>query len=117
MTGESEDTLVRNCLLTRDGKPMPVPGDGFRIRQRTLHVLTEAERVRSACTALERDDTTSFGRLMNESHRSCDRLYGISTDELNSLTSIMRDNGAPGARLTGAGFGGCAIALVRDDAL
>jgi len=51
---------------------------------------------------------------MNESHESCNRDYGISTVELDMLSSIMRDAGALGARLTGAGFGGCAIALVRD---
>ena len=52
---------------------------------------------------------------MNASHQSCDRDYEISTPELNTLVSIMSESGALGARLTGAGFGGCAIALVRDD--
>ena len=51
---------------------------------------------------------------MNASHQSCDRNYEISTPELNTLVSIMLESGALGARLTGAGFGGCAIALVRD---
>ncbi len=52
---------------------------------------------------------------MNASHQSCDRNYDISTPELNTLVSIMLESGALGARLTGAGFGGCAIALVHDE--
>jgi len=100
--------------LTRAGTPLSEPPDGFRIRQRVLHVLTEAERVEKSCEAMKRNDAAAFGELMNESHASCDVNYDISTPELNTLISIMREAGALGARLTGAGFGGCAIALARD---
>ena len=55
----------------------------------------------------------ALGRLMNESHESCARDYGISCPELDELTALMRAHGAFGARLTGAGFGGFAIALSR----
>ncbi len=113
-TGESPESLTAKYLMTRGGVPMPEPEDGFRIRSRVLHVLTEAERVERSCAALGEGDAEGFGRLMNESHRSCDEWYGISTPELNALVSIMTGAGALGARLTGAGFGGCAIALVRD---
>jgi N-acetylgalactosamine kinase len=112
--GESEQWLAERCLMTRSGNPIPEPPDGFRIRQRVLHILTEAERVEKSCGALKRNDAAAFGELMNESHRSCDLQYDISTPELNTLTSIMREAGALGARLTGAGFGGCAIALAHD---
>jgi len=117
VTGDTPEALTEKYLLTRDGIPMPVPEEGFLIRRRALHVLTEAERVLEACSLLERSDTVALGRLMNDSHRSCDEMYGISTPELNTLTSIMRRNGALGARLTGAGFGGCAIALVKDESI
>ena len=98
----------------RDGTPMPVPPEGFLIRQRVLHVFTEANRVNKSCIALQDNDTGTFGRLMNASHESCDNNYGLSTPELNKLVSIMRSHGAAGARLTGAGFGGCAVALAKD---
>ena len=115
VTGISTDALTESCLMTRSGVPMPEPPDGFLIRQRARHVLTEAARVEESVRTLENSDPTAFGKLMDASHRSCDEDYGISTPELNRLTSIMRENGALGSRLTGAGFGGCAIALVRKE--
>ncbi len=114
MLGISADEITRRFLMTRSGDPMPVPEDGFRIRSRALHVLTEAARVEKSREVLAAGDARAFGALMDASHESCDTLYGISTPELNELTAIMRDAGALGARLTGAGFGGCAIALVAD---
>ncbi|MDP2984845.1 MAG: galactokinase [Candidatus Latescibacter sp.] len=114
VTGDTTEFLTMKYLLTRNGIPMPEPEDGFHIRQRVLHILTEADRVEMSCEALRNRNTDLFGRLMNESHVSCDVHYGISTPELNALVSIMRDAGALGARLTGAGFGGCAIALADD---
>jgi len=115
ITGENEETLTAKYLMTRSGVPMPQPPDGFLLRRRALHVLTEADRVEESAGALERGDVRAFGRLMDESHGSCDVNYGLSTPELNELVAVMRENGALGARLTGAGFGGCAIGLVGDD--
>ncbi len=114
-TGETIDSLTRNCLMTRSGIPMPAPEDGFLIRARALHVLTEACRVEDSVDVLGSGNAPGFGALMNASHESCDRLYGISTPELNRLVEIMREYGALGARLTGAGFGGCAIGLVHNN--
>lgn len=115
ITEETPESLTKKYLLTRSGAPMPIPAEGFLLRQRAKHVLTEAERVEKSCAALEQNDASGFGELMNASHESCDKDYGISTPELNELVSIMRESGALGARLTGAGFGGCAVGLVRDE--
>ena len=112
ITGETEESLTGNYLLSRDSIPSQ---NEFYLRRRALHILTEADRVERSCDTLMQNDAVGFGNLMNASHQSCDRDYEISTPELNTLVSIMSESGALGARLTGAGFGGCAIALVRDD--
>lgn len=80
---------------------------------RARHVCTENERVRAAVPALEAGDIARFGQLMNESHDSLRDLYEVSSDPLNQLVRLARDQrGVLGSRLTGAGFGGCTVSLV-----
>lgn len=74
-----------------------------------LHVVTEAQRVREAIGAMERGDAAAFGRILNEGHRSLRDGLQVSCGELDRLTECALQAGALGARLTGAGFGGCAI--------
>lgn len=74
------------------------------------HVLSEAERVDAAEAALRAGDLPTFGRLMNESHNSLRNDYRCSTPALDKVAAAMRKAGAFGARLTGAGFGGYAVA-------
>ncbi|HLH60655.1 MAG TPA: galactokinase [Ktedonobacteraceae bacterium] len=81
--------------------------------RRARHVVTENERVLQAVEALWRQDFTRFGELMYESHRSMRDDYEISTPELDTFVELAARAGALGARLTGAGFGGCAIALMK----
>jgi galactokinase len=78
--------------------------------RRFRHVVTEADRVRLAEQALRERDLTGFGRLLHESHLSLRNDYEVSGPELDQLVEIAMKAGATGARLTGAGFGGCIIA-------
>ncbi len=84
------------------------------------HVVTENTRVEQTAEALERGDLRRVGELMRESHASLRDDYEVSTPELDRLTELLESAGAHGARLTGAGFGGCAVAITpaaRADAI
>jgi galactokinase len=81
--------------------------------RRARHVISENDRVLAAAAALRAGDFAEFGRLMYASHRSLRDDYEVATPELDAFVECARESGAPGARLTGAGFGGCAIALVE----
>jgi galactokinase len=88
------------------------------LEKRALHVVTEQSRVIAAATALRSDDLKEFGRLMFASHQSLKELYEVSGKELDTIVDFCQSySGCYGARMTGAGFGGCAIALVKKDRL
>jgi galactokinase len=81
---------------------------------RARHVITENARTLAAANALERDDVELVGRLMDESHVSLRDDFEVSRAELDLIVAMAREQpGCLGARMTGAGFGGCAVALVR----
>lgn len=82
---------------------------------RGRHAVSEMARVRAFADALGRDDTDALGPLMDASHASSRDDMGVSTPELDALAAALRRHGALGARLTGAGFGGCVVALVPTD--
>jgi galactokinase len=85
------------------------------VARRAEHVVKEINRVESAVRALQRSDAQIFGALMYASHASLRDLYEVSTPELDMLVEISRGlPGCLGARLTGAGFGGCTIHLVEE---
>jgi galactokinase len=78
-----------------------------------LHVVSEALRVHAAVATMERHDAAAFGSLLVASHASLrDRLH-VSSVALDRLVAAAMDSGALGARLTGAGFGGCAVVFCR----
>ncbi len=88
------------------------------VRARVRHVISENERVLRAVEALERGDMDEFGALMSQSHASLRDDYEVSCSELDLIVDLAtKVPGVLGARMTGAGFGGCAVALVRDDSL
>lgn len=78
-----------------------------------LHVVTEANRVHEAVAAMRAGDAGKFGRLLNDSHASLRDWLRVSCPALDSLVEAANAAGALGARLTGAGFGGCAVILCR----
>jgi galactokinase len=80
------------------------------------HVVTEQQRVGEARDALQQDDATRLGTLMTESHASLRDDYRVSCSELDQLVEcLLKQPGTLGARLMGAGFGGCVLALVEND--
>ena len=83
--------------------------------RRAHHVISENERVRTAKAALKAGDVVALGMAMVESHISLRDDYEVSSDELDKLVSTAISQGAYGARLTGAGFGGCIVALLDED--
>lgn len=103
----------------------PVRANRFKLRQRALHVFSEALRVIRFLTLLERplhtgrSDTTPYnaelGALLNDTQDSCRVLYENSCPENDDICRIAREAGAYGSRQTGAGWGGCCVHLVAAD--
>ena len=86
------------------------------LRRRARHVRNECDRVRDFAAALAEDDPVGAGRLMGDSHASLRDDFEVSVPELDRLVEVLsRRNDVHGARLTGAGFGGCVVALARPE--
>ncbi|MGL4662442.1 MAG: hypothetical protein ACRCV7_02030 [Culicoidibacterales bacterium] len=85
-----------------------------KLYKRVRHVVSEQLRVLKSIEALKNNDLVTIGQLLNESHNSLQNNYEVTGNELDTIVSIARaQNGVLGARMTGAGFGGCAIALIE----
>ena len=122
---------VRQCRVAAEILDIPslrdITPDDFNAKANTLdkitrrrarHVISENERTLQAAKALERGDVVTFGQLMNASHASLRDDYEVSSKELNTMVGIAHSQpGCLGARMTGAGFGGCAVALVENHAV
>ncbi len=88
------------------------------VRKRCRHVITENARVVEAADALARQDLMRFGQLMRESHASLRDDFQVSCRELDTMTELAGQvYGVYGARMTGGGFGGCTINLVRSESV
>jgi galactokinase len=86
------------------------------IRRRARHVVSENQRVLNAVSSLLKGDNLQFGALMNTSHESLRDNYDVTGYELDTMVlEAQKINGVLGARMTGAGFGGCTVNLVRDE--
>ena len=86
--------------------------------RRARHAVTENARVNEAIQALRTGDLSRFGRLMNESHHSLKEDYEVTGVEMDVLAEEAQGlDGVLGSRITGGGFGGCTVSLVREDAV
>lgn len=123
MECENAVTLLSQLLGKKFSALRDVPQKDFdsvadylpeNLRKRARHVLTENERVQRAAQAAKRNDAATFGRLMNESHTSLRNDYKASSAELDLMVELARQQpGCMGSRLTGAGWGGATVNLVR----
>lgn len=103
------DFSLQELLACKAVLPDPV----FR---RARHVITEDARTRDACAALRKGDAEGLGALLNGSDESLRADYEVTCKELDTMTEIARSlPGCFGARMTGAGFGGCTVNLVAAD--
>lgn len=88
------------------------------LEKRALHVVAENFRVHEAKDALKAGELNTFGKLMYASHKSLQELYEVSGKELDTIVEFCKTyQDCIGARMTGAGFGGCAIALIKKDSI
>jgi len=88
------------------------------IRKRVEHVISENDRVLKSVEALNKGDLSLFGKLMIESHNSLKNLYEVTGVELDTLVEeALKIDGVLGSRMTGAGFGGCTVSIVKNDAI
>lgn len=88
------------------------------IRRRVEHVITEDDRVLQATKSLQENDLITFGELMKQSHESLRDLYEVTGNELDILyEEAVKIDGCIGTRMTGAGFGGCNVSLVKEEAV
>lgn len=89
-----------------------------KLAKRAEHVIYENSRVEEAARCLERGDTVTLGHLMNRSHESLRDLFDVSSPEQDALQELsVGQPGVWGCRMTGAGFGGCVVALVKTDSV
>ena len=113
---DREVTSLRDVSVDdfeRHADDLPEP-----VRSRCAHVIGENERVRAAAEALEAGDVDRVGDLMYRSHESLRDRYEVSCEELDLVVDLARKtDGAVGARMTGGGFGGSAVCVVRADAV
>lgn len=87
-------------------------------QKRIKHVVYECDRVRKSAEALKNDDISLFGQYMNESHNSLQYDYEVTCPELDFVVSMGRKiDGVLGIRMTGAGFGGCTVAIIKNCAV
>lgn len=87
-----------------------------KVKDRAKHVIYECDRVHKAVTAMRNGDIEGLGRLLNASHESLKTLYEVTGKELDALADAAQNfDGCLGSRMTGAGFGGCTISIVRKD--
>ena len=116
----SKDQPIENLSVLSFGKFMDMKNliKDETVFRRAKHVISENNRVLKAIDALKNNRLEEFGQLMNESHDSLRDDYEVTGNELDALVEEARKvNGVLGSRMTGAGFGGCTVSLVSEEAV
>ncbi len=104
------DVSISDFEMYKDRIENPV------VKRRIKHVVAECDRVHRSVQALKKGELKKFGELMNASHDSLRDDYEVSCEELDTLVAEARKfDGVLGSRMTGAGFGGCTVSVVRKD--
>lgn len=107
-----------NCLADLTEEQFDLYGGCLNqtLYKRVKHVVDECKRVSLAADALKSGDLVAFGKLLNQSHQSLDQLYEVAGKELNALAEAAQSHSAClGSRMTGGGFGGCTVSVVKTD--
>jgi galactokinase len=87
-------------------------------RQRAKHAVYENQRTIKAVQALKKNDLEDFGKLMIASHQSLQKDYEVTGVELDTIVeAALKQDGVYGTRMTGAGFGGCAVSIVKEESI
>ncbi|XP_022100857.1 N-acetylgalactosamine kinase-like isoform X1 [Acanthaster planci] len=111
--GVSEEELNKESLSQNT-----LEVTSFKLHDRAKHVFGEANRVmkfKEICDQAPSDAAIQLGELMSDSHTSCRDLYQCSCEHLDQLVELCRLSGSLGSRLTGAGWGGCAVSMVPSE--
>lgn len=119
---ERLSSVIPNVAALRDVTSAQLEEHRAELREivyrRCRHVVTENERVLAAANALNAGNIAGFGQLMNQSHQSLRDDYEVSCAELDLMVDLARKvDGVYGARMTGGGFGGCTVNLVRRESV
>ena len=118
LTKEGRETKAFLCAFTAEDLPLLAHLDSEVLRRRVHHVITENQRVKDTVTALQAGDLNLVGDLLKAGHASMRDDYEASGPHLDAIVDAANHaEGCYGARMTGAGFGGCAIALVKKEAV
>ena len=110
---ESELTARYQTILKND--PLQEPQGGFKIKGRFRHVYTECHRVNQTIECLAANNIAKLGDIINASHKSLADDYEVSIPQVDELIRLLQQNGAAGARLMGAGFGGMVLAIAEEE--
>ncbi len=106
------------CMTPKEFQSFSGAIKNSTVLRRAHHVIEECERVKQSVLALKKGHLTRFGQLMNESHSSLRDFYEVTGPELDTLAEAAQaQQGCLGSRMTGAGFGGCTVSLVENEAV
>ena len=124
---ETEEALARlqtvlpvSCLAEVSPKDFAKYGHllSGKVYDRAKHVVEECDRVNQAVDAMKKGDIVRLGALLNASHKSLRELYEVTGKELDALAAAAQKHPAcVGSRMTGAGFGGCTVSIVKKEAV